>query len=181
MSGSTPESIIFILIYFCNYYRYNKTVFYLTESASSQLQLSGSCMFLARLVILHSPPTYMNPSGRLRAAQGGLKRHLTLMVHAAGSAIFHCLRMEIHQIKKKKGGKSISLIPRSGRDVMLQQRGRPRGGGITEFLSTNQRLSMQMSGSKRQSGGERSGEEEQTRSGPASEGVPTCVRVSSRL
>lgn len=159
MSGSTPESIIFILIYFCNYYRYNKTVFYLTESASSQLQLSGSCMFLARLVILHSPNIH-EPLWPPQSCSGGLKRHLTLMVHGGGKYI---------------------LDPRSGRDVMLQQRGPPRGGGIREFLSTNRRLSMQMSGSKRQSGGERSGEEEQTRSGPASEGVPTCVRVSSRL
>lgn len=32
----------------------------------------------------------------------GLKRHITLMVHSAGSAIFHGLRMEIHRLKKNK-------------------------------------------------------------------------------
>lgn len=101
-------------------------------------------MFLAQLVILHAP----NINGPLlppRSCSGGLKQHLTLMVHAAGSAIFHCLRMEIHQIKKFL--KKYTLDPRSGRDVTLQQSGPLGGGGIRVFLSTNQRLFMQMSGS----------------------------------
>lgn len=44
----------------------------------------------------------------------GLKRHITLMVHSAGSAIFHGWRMEIHRYKKKIKIKYI-LDARSGR------------------------------------------------------------------
>lgn len=47
----------------------------------------------------------------------GLKRHITLMVHSAGSAIFSGLRMEIHRHKLK-----YILDPRSGR---WGRKGRP--------------------------------------------------------
>lgn len=52
----------------------------------------------------------------------GLKRHITLMVHSAGSAIFHGLRMEIHRPNKKY---SVPWIP--GTAVQGQKGGRAPG------------------------------------------------------
>lgn len=67
----------------------------------------------------------------------GLKRHITLMVHSAGSAIFHGLRMEIHRPNEKY---SEPWIP--GTAVRGQKRGRAPGfrSQIPERVTSSIRL-----------------------------------------